>query len=129
MLKHHTDFAEVALAVTPCNENLNANGKAHRQGREDEIIQARHHGGTQLDGAEVTQESGVGEGNDGLRQVAQHDGISDAPDFFVCNCGLNHVTKLAFLPDTKNKFPVFQAFSFYNLQKYVFLLLPKRNIK
>ena len=51
MLKHHTDFAEVALAITPRNKDLYAHGKAHRQGSENEVIQARHHGGTQLDGA------------------------------------------------------------------------------
>ena len=129
MLKHHTDFAEVALAVAPCDKDLNAHSKTHRQGGEDEIIQARHHGGTQLNGAEVTQESGIGEGDDGLRQVTQHDRVCDAPNFFVCNGGFNHVTKLAFLPDTKNIFPVFQTISIHNLQKYVFLLLPKKNIK
>ena len=83
VLKHHADALVVALAKTSGDENLYAHGKAHRQGGEDEIIQARHHGATQLVGAEVTQESGVGEGNDGLRQVTQHDGVSDAPDFFV----------------------------------------------
>ena len=112
MLKHHADFAEVTLAIPPCDENLNAHGKTHRQGGEDEVKQACHHGGTQFDGAEVTQESGIGEGDDGLRKVAQHDGVSDAPDFFVCNGGSNHVTKVAFLPDTKNIFPVFQTISY-----------------
>jgi hypothetical protein len=107
MLKHNTDFAEVALTETPRDEYLYAHSKTHRQGGEDKIIQSRHHGGTQLDGAEVTQESGIGEGDDGLRQVTQHDGVSDTPDFFVCNGSFNHVTKLAFLPDTKNKFPIF----------------------
>ena len=94
MLKHHADFAKVALAIPPRDENLYADGKAHRQGGEDEVIQARHHGGTQLDGAEVTQESGVGEGDDGLRQVTQHDGVSDAPDLAVRNGGFNHAAKL-----------------------------------
>ena len=83
MLKHHADFAEITLTIPPRDENLNAHSKTHRQGGEDEVKQACHHGGTQLDGAKVTQESGVGEGNDGLRQVTQHDGISDAPDFTV----------------------------------------------
>ena len=94
MLEHHADFAEVALAVTPCDEDLYAHGKTHRQGGEDEVIQARHHGGTQLDGAEVTQECGVGEGDDGLRQITQHDGVSDAPDLAVRNGSFNHATKL-----------------------------------
>ena len=94
MLKYHADFAEVALAVSPRDENLYADGKAHRQSGEDEIIQARHHGSTQLDGAEVTQEGRVGEGDDGLRQVTQHDGVSDAPDLFVGDGGFYHVTKL-----------------------------------
>ena len=83
MLKHHTDFAVVTLAKSPCDEDLYADGKAHRKSGKDKVIQTRHHGGTQLDGAEVTQESGVGKSNDGLCQVAQHDGVSDAPDFLV----------------------------------------------
>ena len=83
MLKHHADFIVVALSETPRNEDLYAHGKAHRQGGEDEIIQARHHGRAQFVGAEVTEESRIGKGNDGLRKVAQHDGISDAPDFAV----------------------------------------------
>ena len=94
MLKHHADAFVVTLAVTPCDEDLDAHGKAHRQGSEDEIIQSRHHRGTQLVGAEVTEESGVGEGDDGLRKVAQHDGVCDAPYFAVGNGGFNHVTKL-----------------------------------
>ena len=102
MLKHQADFAEVALAKSPRNKDLYAHGKAHRQGGEDEVIQSSHHGGTQLDGAKVTQKSGVSKGDNGLRKVSQHDGVSDAPDFFVCNGGFNHVTKIAFLPDNKN---------------------------
>ena len=94
MLKHHADFAEVALAVTSRDEDLYAYGKTHRQGGEDKIIQARHHGGAQLDGAKVTQESGVGEGDDGLRQVTQHDGVSDAPDLAVRYGGFNHAAKI-----------------------------------
>ena len=129
VLKHHADFAEIALAITPRDEDLYADGKAHRQGGENEIIQARHHGGTQFDGAKVTQKSGVSKGDNCLRQVSQHDGVSNAPDFFVCNGGFNHVTKLAFLPDTKNIFTVFQTISIHNLQKYVFLLLSKKEHK
>ena len=83
MLKHHADFIVVAFAETPRNEDLNANGKAHRQCSEDEIIQARHHGRAQFVGAEVTEESRIGKGNDGLRKVAQHDGVCYAPDFAI----------------------------------------------
>ena len=90
MLKHHADALVIALTVTPRDENLNAHGKAHRQGGEDEVIQARHHGATQLVGAKVTQESGVGESNDGLRKITQHDGISNAPDFAVGDCCCPH---------------------------------------
>ena len=90
MLKHHADALVVALAITPRDEDLDAHGKAHRQGGEDEIIQARHHGGTQLVGAEVTEESGVGEGDNGLRQVTQHDGVCNAPDFAVGDCRSSH---------------------------------------
>lgn len=94
MLKHHTDFVVVALAKSPCDEDLYADGKAHRKSGEDEVIQTRHHGGTQLDGAEVTQESGVGKSDDGLCQVAQHDGVRNTPDFLVCYSGFNHAAKL-----------------------------------
>ena len=90
MLKHHTNFAEVALTIAPRNENLYAHGKTHRQGGEDEVIQARHHRGTQLNGAEMPQESSVGKGDDGLRQVTQHDGVSNAPDFTVGYGGFQH---------------------------------------
>ena len=94
MLEHHSNLIEIALAVTPRDKDLYAHGKAHRQGGKDKIIQASHHGGTQLDGAEVPQESGVGEGDDGLRQVTQHDGVSDAPDLAVRNGSFNHAAKL-----------------------------------
>ena len=94
MLKHHANFVVVALAKSPCDEDLYADGKAHRQGGEDEVIQTRHHGGTQLDGAEVTQESGVGKGDNGLRKVTQHDRVCNTPDFLVCYSGFNHAAKL-----------------------------------
>ena len=90
MLKHHADFAEVTLAIPPCDENLNAHGKTHRQGGEDKVKQACHHGGTQLDGAEMPQESSVGKGDDGLRKVTQHDRISNAPNFTVGYGGFQH---------------------------------------
>ena len=94
MLKHHADFLVVALAEASRDKDLNADGKSHRQGCEDEIIQACHHGGTQLNGAEVPQESGVGKGDDGLRQVPQHDGIGDAPDFAIGDGCLEHLIQL-----------------------------------
>ena len=94
MLKHHANALVVALAKTPCDENLNAYCKTHRQSGEDEIIQACHQGATQLIGTEVTQKGGVGEGDDGLRQVTQHDGVSYAPDFLVGDSGFYHVTKI-----------------------------------
>ena len=100
MLKHHADTLVVALTVTPRNEDLYAHGKTHRQGREDEIIQARHHGGTQFVGAEVPQESRICEGDDGLRQVTQHDGVCNAPDFLVGDGGLNHGAKVLFFDKT-----------------------------
>ena len=94
MLKHHADFAEVALAETPRNKYLNTNGKAHRQSGEDEVIQACHHGGTQFVGAEVAQKGRVRESDDGLRKVAQHDRVRNAPDFAVGDGGFNHGAKL-----------------------------------
>ena len=100
MLKHHTDALVVALAEASRNENLNAHGKAHRQSREDEVIQACHHGTAQLVGAKVTQESGVSEGDDGLRQVTQHNGVRDAPDFLIRNGGFNHSAKIVIYRDT-----------------------------
>ena len=90
MLKYHADALVVALAVTPRDEDLYAHGKTHRQGGEDEVIQARHHRGTQFVGAEVTEKSGVGEGDDGLCQVTQHDGVCNAPDFAVGDCRSSH---------------------------------------
>ena len=83
VLEHHADFAEVALAETPRYEDLDSHGKAHRQGGEYEVIQARHHRRAQFYCAEVTEESRVGEGDDSLRKVAQHDGVRNAPNFFV----------------------------------------------
>ena len=100
MLKHNTDFAEVAFAIPPRDEDLNSYRKAHRQSGEYKIIQARHHGGTQLVGAKVTQESGVSKGDDGLRQVAQHDGVSDAPDFPIGNSQFYHGAKILFFDKT-----------------------------
>jgi hypothetical protein len=83
VLEHHADFAEVALAETPRYEDLDSHGKAHRQGSEYEVIQARHHRRAQFYCAKVTEEGRVGEGDDGLRKVAQHDGVRNAPNFFV----------------------------------------------
>ena len=100
MLEHHADFLVVALAITPRDEDLDAHGKAHGQGGEDIIVQACHHGGAQLDGAKVTQESSVGKGDDGLRQVTQHNGVSNAPDFAVGDARFNHAAKLGILRDT-----------------------------
>jgi len=94
MLKHQADFAEVALAKSPRNKDLYAHGKAHRQGGEDEVIQSSHHGGTQLDGAKVTQKSGVSKGDNGLRKVAQHNGVSDAPNLAVGDARCSHAAKL-----------------------------------
>ena len=100
MLKYHTDFAEVAFAIPPRDEDLNSYRKAHCQRGEDEVIQTCHHGGTQFVGAEVTQESGVSKGDDGLRKVAQHDGVSDAPDFPIGDCRFYHGAKILFFDKT-----------------------------
>ena len=94
MLKHYANALVVALAVTPRDEDLDAHGKAHRQGGEDEIIQASHHGRAQFVGAKVTEEGGVGEGDDGLRKVTQHDGIRNAPDFAVGDARCSHAAKI-----------------------------------
>ena len=94
MLKYHANLAEVALTIPPRDEDLYADSKTHRQGGEDKVTQARHHGGAQLDGAEVTQESGVSKGDDGLRKITQHDGVRDTPDLSVRNGGFNHAAKL-----------------------------------
>ena len=94
MLKHHPDAFVVSLAVTSGDKDLYTNGKAHCQGGEYEIIQTRHHGGTQLVGTEMAHKSSIGEGDDSLRQVTQHDGVRDAPDFAIGDGSLNHVTKV-----------------------------------
>ena len=97
MLKHHADTLVVALSETSCDEDLYAHGKTHRQSGEDEVIQARHHGATQLVGAEVTQKGCVGEGDDGLRQITQHDGVRNAPDFAIRYGGFYHAAKIMIL--------------------------------
>ena len=94
MLEDHADLLEVALAETTRDEDLDADGKAHGQGGEHEIEQSRHHGGTQLVDAEMSQESRVGESDDGLRQVAQHDGRGDAPNLTVGDARWFHGAKL-----------------------------------
>ena len=94
MLKHHANAFVVALTITPRDENLYSHGKTHRQSGKDKVIKACHHGATQLVGAEVAQEGSVGEGDDGLRQVTQHDGVRDAPNLAIRNGGFNHGTKL-----------------------------------
>ena len=83
VLKHHADTFVVALTKASCDEDLYAHSKAHRQGGEDKVIQARHHRSAQLVSAEVAEESGIGKGDDGLRQVTQHNGVRDAPDFLI----------------------------------------------
>ena len=94
MLKHYTNALVIAFAVTPRNENLYAYGKAHRQGGENEIIQSRHHRGTQFISAKVTEKGSIGKGNDGLRQVTQHDGVRDAPNFAVGDARCSHAAKI-----------------------------------
>ena len=89
MLEDHADLLQVAFAETSGDEDLNAHGEAHGQRGEHEIEQTGHHGGTQLDGAQMPQESRVGEGDDGLRQVSQHDGVGDAPDLSVGDGGFH----------------------------------------
>ena len=130
MLKHHTDFVEVALAKASRNEDLDAHGKAHRQSGEDEIIQARHHGGTQFVGAKMTEKGCISEGDDGLRKVAQHDGICDAPDFLVGNGGFNHGAKLVNSSAPLNQFSQFSQFFFLNIpKKCIFATVKKRTLK
>ena len=85
MLKHLADFLEIAFAKTTRDKYLNANGKAHGQSGKHIILKARHHGGTHLDGAQMTQKSGIGKSDDGLGQIAQHDGIGNAPNLTVWN--------------------------------------------
>ena len=128
MLKHHPDALVVALAVTPRDEDLNAHGKAHRQGGEDEIVQSRHHGSTQLVGAEVTKESGISEGDDGLRKVAQHDGVCDAPNLAVGNGGFNHVTKLGNSSTHQNQFSQFSNIFLSLFPKKTYFCLAKKRI-
>ena len=93
MLEDHADLFQVALAEAPCDEDLDAHGESHGQGGEHVIEEAGHHGGAQLDGAEMSQKSGVGEGDDSLREVTQHDGVGDAPYLSVGDGGF-HAAKV-----------------------------------
>jgi hypothetical protein len=68
----------------------------------------------------MPEESGIGEGDDGLRQVTQHDRVRDAPNLAVRNGGLNHVTKLGIYSARQNHF-----FSFSSICLYLF---PKNRI-
>ena len=88
MLKHLSYLLEVAFAKASRDENLNADGKAHSQSGEHKIIETRHHGGTQLNGAQMAQKGGVGKSDDGLRQIAQHDWRGDAPNLTIRNGSL-----------------------------------------
>lgn len=83
VLKHHADLLIFSFAVTPRDKNLDAYGEAHCQGGKNEVVQSSHHGGTQLVGAEMAEESRVGESDDGLGKVAQHDGIGNTPNLAV----------------------------------------------
>ena len=94
MLKYHADFLQVALAETPRDKNLDANGKAHGQGSKNIVIQTRHHGGAQLDGTEMAKKSGIGKGDDGLRQITQHNRVGDAPNLAVGDARFNHAAKI-----------------------------------
>jgi hypothetical protein len=58
----------------------------------------------------MSQKSGVGESDDGLRQVTQHNRVRDAPNLTVRNSGFNHVTKLGISFGRQNHF-----FSFSNI--------------
>ena len=127
MLKHHPDALVVALAVTPCDKDLDAHGKAHCQSGEDKVIQSSHHRGTQLVGAEMTEESSIGEGNDSLRKVAQHDGVCNAPDFAVGNGGFIHVTKLGNSFGHQKHLFNFSNIFLSSFKKTVFLHHPKKN--
>ena len=95
MFEDHANFLEVALAETSGDEDLYAHGKTHGERGEHEIEQARHHGGAQLVGAEVSQKSRIGEGDDGLCQITQHDRRGDAPYFTVGDARWFHAAKLA----------------------------------
>ena len=89
MLEDDTYLLVVTLAEASGDEDLDAHGESHGEGGEHIIEQPRHHGGTQLVGAEMSQKRRVGEGDDGLRQIAQHDGRGDSPNLTVGNACLS----------------------------------------
>lgn len=94
MLEHHADLPPIVFSEATGNEDLDANGEAPCQGGEHEIEEPRHHRSAELVGAQVPEESRVGESDDGLRQIAQHDGIGDTPNLTVGNARLDHGAKL-----------------------------------
>ena len=97
MLEDDADLLQVTFAETSCDKNLDAYGEAHGQCGEHEIEEASHHGGAELVGAKMPEEGRVSKGNDGLRQIPQHDGIGDPPDFAVGDTRLDHGAKVRFL--------------------------------
>lgn len=94
MLEHHTDLLPIVFSKATGDEDLDANGEAPSQGGEHEIEKSCHHRSAELVGAQVPEESRVGESDDGLRQIAQHDGIGDSPNLTVGDARLDHGAKL-----------------------------------
>jgi len=130
MLKHHADFIVITLAKTPRNEDLDAHGKAHCQGGEDEIIKTRHHRGTQFVGAKVAEKSCISESDDSLRKVAQHNWICYAPDFLVGDGGFNHGAKVGNSSAHLNQFSQFShIFLSQYPEKMYFCLCQKKELQ
>ena len=97
MLEDAADLAVFSSAETSGDDDLDANGQAHRHGGEHEIIHARHHRGAQCHHAEMPQKSRVGERDKRLCQVSNHNRHRNAPDFFC---------RYAFLHNTMQKYKI-----------------------
>jgi hypothetical protein len=76
----------------------------------------------------MAEESSISKGDDGLRQVTQHNGVRDTPNLTIRNGGFNHGTKLGISSGHQNyPFQFFQTFFFLSPRKNVFLHLSKNN--
>ena len=94
MLENHANLPQIFLSEASGDEDLDTHSETHCQRGEHIVEQACHHRGTQLNGAQMPQKGRIGEGDDGLCQHAQHDGIGDAPDFAVGDRGFQHDAKI-----------------------------------
>lgn len=82
MLEDAADFVVFLSAETSRDDNLYADSQTHRHGGEHEIIHARHHRGAKRYDAEMPQKRSVGERDERLGKVSNHNRNRNTPDFF-----------------------------------------------